>query len=77
MYQVRSEFTLRINRARQGLVIHGEAFKKDEYGHEQLFAQADYPYPTHSASRLHAALYGAAIRLNVSVQAAVRNAEVS
>lgn len=66
--QVRVEYTLRLPVGAQGLVIHGEAFKRDQEGFEQVYAAFDQPYPTHVANRLHAALYRAAIRLSVEVR---------
>lgn len=66
--KVRLEFTLRLPIQAAGLVIHGEAFKRDAQGDEQLYATFSQPYPTHVANRLHAALYRAAIRLGVEVR---------
>lgn len=67
LYHVRIEFQLRIRRDRPGLTIYGIAYKADESGQEQVVATAEYPYPSHSATRLHAALYGAAVRLSAAI----------
>lgn len=65
---VRVEFTLRLPVQAEGLVIHGEAHKRDAQGYEQLYAAFSQPYPTHVANRLHAALYRAAMRLSIEVR---------
>lgn len=67
-HSVRLEFTLRLPVQSPGLVIHGEAFKRDENGDEQVYAAFSLPYPTHTANRLHSALYRAVIRLGVEVR---------
>lgn len=67
-HKVRLEFTLRVPVGTPGIVIHGEAFKRDNEGYEQFYAAFDQPYPTHTANRLHAALYRAAIRLGVEIR---------
>lgn len=72
-YSVRVVFSLRLPVDRSGLVIHGEAYKEDANGYEQVFAVADQPYPTHSASRLHAALYRAAIKLGAAIRDKIRS----
>lgn len=66
--QVRIVFTLRAPLAHAGLVIRGEAFKRDANGDEQLYAAWDQPYPTHTANRLHAAIYRAMVRLGVEIR---------
>lgn len=67
-HRVRLVFTLRAPVGQQGLVIRGEAYKTDGEGYESLYAEWDQPYPTHTANRLHAALYRAVIRLGVEVR---------
>ncbi len=69
-YNVRTEFTLRKTKLRAELLVWGEAFKRDENAWEQLYATAGYVFPTHRCLSVHAALYAAAMRLNVAVQQA-------
>jgi len=65
---IRLVFTLRLPVGAPGLVIHGEAYKRDAEGVEQFYTSFSLPYPTHTANRLHAALYRCAIRLGVEIR---------
>lgn len=73
-YKVRVEFHLALPVAGPGVVIRGFAYQKDGSGAEQLYAACEQPYPTHSALRLHAALYRAAIKLGGAIREAKRAA---
>jgi len=68
VYQVTVEFTLRVQVLTRKLVIHGEAFKRDSEGQEQVYAAAEQEYPSHSVVRLHAALYRAAVKLGGAIR---------
>lgn len=65
---VRLEVTLRAPVREAGLVIYCEALKRDDFGYEQVYAHFSQPYPSHSANRLHAALYRALVRLGVEIR---------
>lgn len=71
-YHVRVEFHLALPVAGPGVLIRGFAHKRDASGNEQLYATCEQPYPTHSAARLHAALYRAAIKLGGAIREAQR-----
>lgn len=67
-YGVRLEFHLALPVTGSGVVIRGWAWELDWLGSERLVGTVDQPYPTHSALRLHAALYRAAIKLGGSIR---------
>lgn len=62
-YPVRIEFLLCVPVRQPGMLIRVVAYHKDAQDAEQVYAVAEQPYPTHAATRLHAALYRAAIRI--------------
>lgn len=51
-----------------GLVIRMYALGELETGATVVMSTFDQPYPTHSATRLHAALYRAAVRLGIELR---------
>ncbi len=68
MYGVSIGVDIRVREGVQGITIHLRAEGVEGrplYGHT---VHARYQYPTSTATRLHAGLYQAAIRLNVAVQ---------
>lgn len=65
---VRIVVTLRAPVQAEGLVIHCEAFKWDWLDSDVLYASFSQPYPSHTATRLHAALYRALVRLGVEIR---------
>jgi hypothetical protein len=66
-YDVHIRFLLNHPKGAPGLMIIGQAFKNYGTSDESVYATAEQPYPTHAATRLHAALYRAAIRLGGAV----------
>lgn len=73
MYQVDVRWDIRVTAGRPGLTLHGSATFNDESPLAGHTVWAEFPYPSASVARLHAALYAAAIRLNVGVQNAYRD----
>lgn len=62
-YGVRIEVLLCVAVRRPGLLVRVIAYKKDAEGAEQVYAQVEHPYPSHAATRLHAALYRASVMI--------------
>jgi hypothetical protein len=67
VYGVRTVVWITVSAGKPGLVIRGHALSPGAGELEELVATIERPYPSHSASRLHAALYAAAIALSVGV----------
>lgn len=67
LYGVRCTTRLAINREQKGLLIWIVVEKKDQEGQWQELCQVRHPYPSHSAARLHAALYRAAIGVHAEL----------
>lgn len=67
-YDVRIVWQLCKGRDANALYLRGTAHKADENDCEQVWAHTEYRYPTHRTNRLYAALYAAAIALNVVCQ---------
>jgi len=73
IYQVECEFSLRKSAMRGEIYIHGEATSYDPECGKQVVAVADRVFPSPRVLQLHAALYQAAMSLNVAVQKWHRN----
>lgn len=73
MYQVDVTCDVRVSPRRVGVTIHMHAAGRDGGPLEGVVAHAEYHYPSSTATRLHAALYQAAIRINVAVQQQYRD----
>lgn len=72
LYQLRIEWHLCKGRYGSQLYFRGYAFEMLPDGSEAIYAQTEYEWPTHRANSLHAALYGASMRLNAAVQTVYR-----
>lgn len=66
-HAVRIEYHLCVALMKPGLLIRAIAYRRDAEGQEQVYATAEQPYPTHAATRLHAAIYRAAIRIGGAI----------
>lgn len=51
-----------------GIRIRMRAYQLDQDGHEECLATFDQDYPSHTAQRLHAALYRAMVRLGIELR---------
>lgn len=66
-YQVRIVMNVEVRYGRPGVTFVGSAYSLAEDATGLAVAEVEQQYPTHSASRLHAGLYRAAIALSVAL----------
>lgn len=67
-YGVEVKVCVIVDARRPGITLSGEATGRADTPLEHKTAFFDYPYPSHRATRLYAALYALAVALNVQVQ---------
>jgi len=66
-YQVRIDVRVEVRPERPGVTFHGEVYSVAPDATGELLMRVEQQYPTHSASRLHAALYRLAISVSVAL----------
>lgn len=71
-YDVHIKMWLDHPRQQPGMVIRADAYRHFGTSDERLYARAYQEYPSHSANRLHAALYRAAIKLGGAIRESIR-----